>query len=78
MDYSRVYLYPASVDIYRKYWVLFYNAVILLSGNELAPRTNLELFCIITILILDLVISGNIFGNVSYLVEMSNRKSSLF
>ena len=47
---------------------MFYNAVLMLSGNELGPRRNIELIMMIIILILDLIVSGNIFGNVAYLV----------
>lgn len=61
-----------------KYSVAFYTSVIMLKGNELAPRTNNEIVYGTIFLIADLIIAGNIFGNVAVLVSMSNRKSSLF
>lgn len=61
-----------------KYSVTFYNAVIMLKGNELAPRTNNEIVIGTLFLIFDLIIAATIFGNVAVLVSMSNRKSALF
>ena len=61
-----------------KYSVAFYNSVTMLKGNELAPRTDMEVIVGTLFLIFDLIIAGTIFGNVAVLVQMSNRKSALF
>ena len=66
-------LYSDDIDLPTKYWNMFYNAVLLLSGNEMGPRTNFEIGFLLIFYLLDLIISGNIFGNVAYLVLMSNR-----
>ena len=66
------------MDVNTKYWKMFYNGVLMMTGNEMGPRTDLELIIIIIILIFDLIYSGNIFGNVAFLVQMGNRKSSQF
>jgi hypothetical protein len=41
-----------------KYLVVLYNAIIMLKGNELGPRTELELIIGTVLLLLDLIIAG--------------------
>lgn len=65
-------------DIPYKYSVAFYSSVINLKGNELAPRADMEVILGTLFLICDLIIAGTIFGQVAVLVQMSNRKSTLF
>ena len=47
-----------------------------MKGNEVGPRANLEILLSSIILIIDLIISGNIFGSVAVLVQMRNRKAN--
>lgn len=61
-----------------QYWMSFYTSVIMIKGNEIGPRTEMEVLLCAFILIFDLIVAGNIFGNVSVLVQMSNRKSTSF
>ena len=51
-----------------KYWYAIYNAVLLLGGNEMGPRTDLELLVINIALILCAIINANIFGEMAVLV----------
>lgn len=61
-----------------QYWAAFYNSVIYIKGNEIGPRSLTETVVCSFILIFDLIVAGNIFGNVSVLVQMSNRKAKEF
>jgi len=58
--------------------VSFYTSVIFIKGNEIGPRHNTEIIICSAILILDLIMAGNIFGSVSVLVQMVNRKLYTF
>lgn len=57
-----------------KYWISLYNSVLMMKGNELGPRTDIEMGISVFILIFDTIVAGNIFGSVAVLVQMSNRK----
>lgn len=61
-----------------KYFISFYNAVIQMKGNEISPRANTEILVCVLFLIIDLIVTGNTFGSVAVLVQMSNRKSAMF
>lgn len=61
-----------------RYWMSFYTSVIMIKGNEIGPRSQIEIVVCSFILIFDLIVAGNIFGNVSVLVQMSNRKAQSF
>src|SRR2546430_2567136 len=67
--------YAETMDANTKYWIFFYMSVNMFKGNETGPRTNNEVIWFSVILLLDLIVSGNIFGNVASLVQMSNRKA---
>ena len=70
--------YNEEFDVNTKYWVFFYMSVISIKGNEMGPRTNAEIIWFSVILLFDLIVAGNIFGNVASLVSMSNRKAVMF
>lgn len=65
-------------DTAYKYAMFFYNSVIMIKGNEVAPRTNTEILASTIILVLDLFISANVFGNVAVLVKQAMRKKDAF
>lgn len=50
----------------------------MMKGNELGPRSTIEITIGTIILLVDLIVAGNIFGSVAVLVQMSNRKAALF
>jgi hypothetical protein len=50
----------------------------MLGGNEMAPRTNLEILMICLILIFCAIVNANIFGEMAVLVQMASRKSAMF
>ena len=69
---------PLLTSVGDKYWLCFYTSIIFLEGNEVGPRSSVEISLAAFILLSDLIVSGNIFGEVSILVQMSNRKSQEF
>ena len=50
----------------------------MLGGNEMAPRTELEIVFIDVVLLTCAIINANIFGEMAVLVQMSTRKSAAF
>ena len=61
-----------------KYLVNLYNAVLFLGGNEMGPRTNLEI-CLCTIILVCMAIfNAWLFGDMAVLTEMSGRKQAQF
>ena len=61
-----------------KFLIALYNSVIMLKGNELGPRADVELIVGTFMLIFDLMIAANIFAQMNVFVQMSNRKSTEF
>lgn len=57
-----------EMSVQTKYWIVFYNAVIMSKGNELGPRLSTELILGTVILLLDLIVAGTVFGKVAFLV----------
>jgi hypothetical protein len=74
--YYKTEIYSQTTSM--KYWYAIYNAVLLLGGNEMGPRTDLELFFINMSLILCAIINANIFGEMAVLVQSQGRKSQMF
>lgn len=52
-----------------KYSLYFYTSVLMIHHNEVAPRTNAEIIISIILLVFDLFISAQVFGNVAVLVK---------
>lgn len=50
----------------------------MLGGNEMAPRTGLEIFFIDVVLLTCAIINANIFGEMAVLVSISSRKGAAF
>ena len=50
----------------------------MIKGNELGPRTDWEVALGTIVLILDLMIIGNILGEVAVLVQAANRRQTAF
>ena len=48
------------------------------AGNEVGPRTDAEVALVTIILIIDLIVAANIFGEVAVLVMAANRRSAAF
>jgi hypothetical protein len=76
IDYTKSDLYETNMS--RKYLMSLYNAVLLLGGNEIGPRTWYEAVFVTFIMLLSAIINANIFGEMAVLVELISRKSSKF
>lgn len=64
--YLETDLYESSNT--KKYWTSFYHAVLMLYGNELGPRTEVEMIFVGVVLILGAVINAHIFGNMAVIL----------
>ncbi len=53
-------------------------SVLLLTGNEMGPRTDFENFLCALYILCGALISANIFGEMAVLVQMIKRKSQWF
>jgi len=62
----------------RQVLIAWYSSIILITGNEIGPRTTAEIAVAVLILIINLIISANIFAQVAVFVVMSNRKAAEF
>ena len=61
-----------------QYLVSLYTAVLALGGNEMGPRTNLEI-CIMFIILIGLTMyNAQIFGEMTVLVSEVTKKASNF
>lgn len=56
----------------------FYNAVIMLTGNEMAPRTEAEFAFVVVSMISGAILYANIFGEMTVLVQTISRKTTKF
>lgn len=65
-------------DILYRYAVSYYCAVLALGGNEMGPRSHLEIVVIICLLIGLAILNANIFGEMTVLAAMSNVKNTKF
>ena len=64
-----------TADITSQYITSFYYAVLLLTGNEMGPRTNLEAAVTSMIILVGYLLNANIFGEVAVLVQTIKRKT---
>lgn len=59
-----------------RYIVNYYNAVLFLGGNEMGPRTDIEIVFCTSILISMAIFNAALFGDMAVLTEMSGRKQA--
>ena len=71
--YPKLYRFYGQSLFYR-YIVHYYNAVLFLGGNEMGPRTNIEILTCTAILIAMAIINATLFGNMAVLIESSGSK----
>ena len=75
--YPKIYRLYTKDDSYR-YLVHLYNAVLFLGGNEMGPRTNVEILLCTLILVLMAIINATLFGEMAVLIESSGSKQAQF
>ena len=61
-----------------RYLMSIYNAVIMLTGNEMGPRTKFEFAFVGSTMIAGAIINANIFGEMAVLVQVISRKTVKF
>jgi hypothetical protein len=75
--YPQIYHYYNRNDDY-KYIVSLYTSLMFLGGNEMGPRTDLEMIVCPIILIVLAIFNAWLFGDMAVLSEMSGRKQAKF
>lgn len=83
LDFVYAGKYPQIYRVYQKpdgyrYLVNLYNAVLFLGGNEMGPRTDLEITLCTIILVVMAIFNAWLFGDMAVLSEMSGRKQAQF
>lgn len=76
-------MYSNTTDMYTRgfwylYWQAFYHAILLLGGNEIGPRDELEYIFCSSSLILGAMVNANVFGNIAVIMQEMNKKASRF
>lgn len=77
VGYYRFYDLEAVTEWYQ-YMVVLYMAVLALGGNEMGPRTNLEIIYVFVVLIGLVLYNAVIFGEMTVLVSEVSKKESGF
>lgn len=76
-DYPNGAIYDLYLrDSWHKYFIFLYNAVLFLGGNEMGPRTDLEILVSIALLIFMSIFNAWLFGDMAVQQEMSGRKQA--
>ena len=73
----------ASTEFYEEsmpsqFVTMYYTGVLLLNGNEIGPRTKLELVFASTVFVISAVINAHIFGSLAVIIQELNKKSARF
>lgn len=55
-----------------------YYSILMLKPNEIAPSGNIEILVCCVILVLDLIVAAQIYGQVAVLVQMAGRRTAKF
>lgn len=62
--------------IERKYWISLYIALLMLGGNEIGPRSILEMVFVTFIMLGSAIVNATVFGEMAVLVELIQRKDT--
>ena len=75
-NYAKIYrLYNSEeIDMWHRYFIFLYNSVLFLGGNEMGPRSNLELASSVLILVFMSILNAGLFGEMTVEVEKKGRK----
>lgn len=75
--YPQIYRYYNEKDGF-KYIVSLYTSLMFLGGNEMGPRTDIEMIVCPIILIILAIFNAWLFGDMAVLSEMNGRKQAKF
>lgn len=78
LDYVYITTNLYSQSTFFKYCMSLYHAVLMLGGNDVGPRGELQLIFIAIVLVTCAIWNAIIFGNFAVMLQSLNRKSSLF
>jgi hypothetical protein len=73
-QYPGIYTYFERDDI-QQFYVQFYNSLLFLGGNEMGPRTDLEMMLCPMILIFISCFNAWLFGDMAMLADTNSQKS---
>jgi hypothetical protein len=68
--------YDEGIDT--KYFSAIYHSVLMLTGNDLGPRTVFQYIFLLSIITAGAIINANIFGELAVILASLNRKASAF
>ena len=79
-SYPKIYrLYDeGEIDMWHRYCIFLYNSVLFLGGNEMGPRTEIELASSVLILVFMSVLNAGLFGEMAVEVEKRGRKQQMY
>lgn len=78
LDYVYIITDIYNEGHFMQYCTSMYHAVLLLGGNDIGPRGEIELIFIVIILLICAIVNAIIFGNFAVMLQSLNRKSSKF
>lgn len=78
MDYVFITTNFYNEDLFFRYLSSIYHAMVLLAGNDLGPRGQLQLFFTTIALGAGAIINANIIGELAVILAKMNRKSTNF
>ena len=72
-----------TTDFYKennffRYWSSMYHSVLMLTGNDLGPRGELQIIFVAMAVAWGAIVNANIFGELAVILSNLNRKSTLF
>ena len=71
--YFQTKLYQSS--IFHQYWISIYHSTEMFGINEVVPSTTVELAYVALMMLLSAMLTANMFGLISRLVEQMSEKS---
>ena len=66
------------LDLLSKYFLTYYYGILILTGNEIAPRNAVQTVVATMVIIVGTIVSAFIFGNMAAIMGSLNKKSSAF
>lgn len=78
LDYSTTDKYLYDDSILRKYFISVYSSVLLLSGNDGFPASDVQTFFVVFSNTVGAIINANILGNMAVLIQDLNKKTDAF
>ena len=72
-----------ATDFYEKGWIYkyimsVYHAVLMFTGNDIGPRSTLEVSFVSFFVMLGAIMNANLFGQLAVILSSMNRKASIF